>query len=344
MVLIPKLLTAITGKPRYLPEFSWEGSITHKVFRFLELVFWREVGIRAELSAYNDNGKTVYQAHSLEAACAVVEIYLRNMFVWRPVKVWIPVFQTPQGIPLPASPYLFAIAFDAAQSGSGGAGTSDSIASFAITGSDILLIEHLVSVNSTITGASFNSVAMTSVDNRTLVDGANMAMFVSVGVSGTHTLTGTWNSSAFGIIIGTSYSGVNQSTTPDAKGFNQNGTAADPQTLVTSCTVVAANCWTFLTNYSSNSAAVAGAGSFRRQLGSNITIAAFDSNGTVATGSVSMTVTETGTGTRFGGIIASFAPAAAATNIKNVDGVANASIKAVDDVVRASIKAIDDVT
>lgn len=200
------------------------------------------------------------------------------------------------------------IAVDTKASAAGGSGTSSTI-SYTVTGSHPLLVGHGVAVNGTgFTGFTFNGTAMTSTfgsANQENSDTSNMSQYCIVGVSGTASLIGTFGSSAFGIIIGTSYSGVNQSTTPDSFATFPT-TSVYPQTYTT--TVVAANSWLFLTEYSAQNAGVPNTNATLRQQGTNITISAFDSNGVFAAGSRSMTLSGTGGTAAYSGIISSFKP------------------------------------
>ncbi len=128
--ILPKILAELTRAPRYKNPIKFDHSLVNNAFRLFELVFWRRIGIRAEVSGVSSSKDktTILAFHSWEAVLlhleAEIRAFFRNFFKLRlPVKVWIPMFQ-PVGSPMPmfASPYLFAIAYDnggAAQSSSG---------------------------------------------------------------------------------------------------------------------------------------------------------------------------------------------------------------------------------
>lgn len=317
--ILPFIIASITNHPRQQVkvgvDFQWEPKLwVHNIFRIYELIFWRRAGIRAEMSAWTQEGTTYYQCHSWESVFALTEANIRGALKWHlPMRVYMPIF-APAGTGVLMSPsYLFAIAVDTQVAGS----LQSSITAttpYTVSGSNTLLVAHNVSLNAgAIVGSTYNAVAMTSVTGlptQLNSDTSQMAQYVIVGVSGTANIvltTGSGNK----IQIGTSYTGVNQSVTPDS--VNNLSTVTSAPVTATN-TVVASGCWLFNTVYSGGSATTAGTGAFLRQQGSNVTIAAFDSNGTVGTGSQSMTIT-TGGSTTIAWIQTSFKPSGGATVI-----------------------------
>lgn len=305
---------------RYQPKIQWSTkSWTHNVFRFYELLFGRKVGIRAEMVTTSHNGVVTYQARSFEAMCALIETYIRELFEFKiPIKVWIPKLSPPTGLPMPDSPFMFAIAFDASASQrTDGPGNSFA---HVCTGSNLILFfgnsqgnggDHATSV-------TYNSVSMTQ-DANSPADGtvANAEMWMLVNPStGSNTLaTSSSPSASFDFGVAASYSGCAQSGQPDSSAKSTNST-----TIAT--TVVASNCW--LVGMSSNEAdaGIAAAptssrtdrasnGDIRNNGAKQFGAVFFDSNGTVGTGSQSTTLT--GTGTRWANIVNSFAPVADAS-------------------------------
>lgn len=157
-----QLLTWFYGKvtrtERYRVSIEWNPNCwTHNIFRVFELLFGRKYGIRAEISLRawkNQYGqKTIYAAHSFEGACALTEQAIRQILKFKvliPVRIWIPVLRTPQGMPVFASPYLFAIAFDAKGRNSGILTSSVTIAGFVTaSGSDLKMLGSVI-LNNTI--------------------------------------------------------------------------------------------------------------------------------------------------------------------------------------------------
>src|SRR5690349_16076088 len=70
--ILPAILAILTNHPRYLPKIEWANdSCVHNIFRLYELIFWRRVGIRAELSSYLKDGRTSYYCHSWESVFAL---------------------------------------------------------------------------------------------------------------------------------------------------------------------------------------------------------------------------------------------------------------------------------
>lgn len=349
--LLPTLVATITRNPRYQVQagrdFKWEPYLwTHNAFRAYELLFGRRFGIRPGKAKLTDGRVACY---SFEDLLAQLEATVRGFRLpkLQIVKVLVPQFAY-AGARVKRLPpqYRYAIAVDNQASATGGAGTSSTVASFAITGSNTLLIGHGVAVNGTgITGATWNGGAMSTVFIQTDSGGSLEAQFALVGASGTHDLVISWGATAFGIAIATSYTGVNQSNTPDSKA---QFTTLSAVPVTYSTTVVAANCWLILTNFSDNRATVAGTGTTLRQQGNNPTIAALDSNGTVSTGSQSLVATSSPANfTNMCGIISSWAPFAAAgpTNVKTWDGITQSSgIKTYFGVTLANVKTVNGIT
>lgn len=144
------------------------------------------------------------------------------------------------------------IAYNATANGTA-ASTSLTIA-HTCTGSNlILLVGVLVTTTETdvITGVTYNSIAMTRVTTHGLVVNAGLgssmyfyyliapstgANNIVITASASHTLRG----------VSTSYTGVRQASQPDAA---NSGTADVANTITTSVTTVANNCWTVSISY-----------------------------------------------------------------------------------------------
>lgn len=196
-LFLATMMATITQKPRYLPKIEWSSvSWTHNVFRVWELVFGRRVGVRAEMSTatFYKDGKwhRLYSFHTVEAAIAHFEGIIRGSFESLiPSRVYFPQLAN-MGTPVP-SPFgiLMAVAYDAASNNSA---TSKTITvNHTCTGSD-RFIALMGGGRATISSASYNSVATTSI-------GAASSGVVRCGMhgllgpaSGTNTLSVTFSS------------------------------------------------------------------------------------------------------------------------------------------------------
>lgn len=332
--IIPALMVLITNKPRQKEKIEWSHqSWVHNIFRVYEFIFWRRYGIKAEMSCSFDGKKAIYQCHSFEAFCALAETYIRTLLNFKfqlPIKIWIPMLMTTNGLPMPASPFLFAIAFDTSQFTLGTAGTNPSTEtiSYTTSGSNRLLVAFVYD-NSTFTGeggTAYNSVALNSNVNSvntttsTRIDEYSLAN----PATGANNFTANINSPGssggpLGYVL-VSYTGVDQTTPIDSSaGFIGSGSSTS-QTIST--TVVAANCWLIGASHGSVATTAITSNRTDRQSGTNVTTRIFsycmaDSNATVATGSQSFVFT--GAATDFMASMAlSIAPSTAIATITNI--------------------------
>lgn len=311
--ILPFILASITNHPREIVvpgvDFNWNSKLwVHNVFRVYEMLFGRRAGIKAEMSAWADDGVTYYKCHSWESIFALAEANIRGAFKWKlPSMVRLPQL-TPVGMPAFSSPFVFAIASDTQASGVfPGVANINTISSYVLSGSNTLLMSHAWGATAT-TAVVWGVNTLTAIASQNSSDGSFESQYVLVGLTGTNNLSVTSTSNT-SMSIGTSYTGVNQSTTPDS--FVPFPTlSANTKTYTT--TVVASNCWMFLTNLADDHSAVASTGAFLRQQGNNVVLAAFDTNGTVGTGSQSMTVVVSASTSSFAGIISSFKPSGGA--------------------------------
>lgn len=174
------LLEKITGKPRYKVtdgvDFEWsKESLVHNLFRVYELIFGRRVGIKVEMSTIPKDGRTYYYCHSIESIFALSETLIRNFIKgltpdFSKVRIFVPVFQTNSGFPMVQNPFLFAIAFDAAASGSGGISTTNTW-SHTCTGSNLTLTvsSFILAGGQPTATATYNSISMTEGADNTAV-------------------------------------------------------------------------------------------------------------------------------------------------------------------------------
>lgn len=202
-----------------------------------------------------------------------------------------------------------AIAYDNASHSAFLNGTSNNL-SHTTSGSDRLLCVYVYATTNNITGASYNGVSMTQVDNQ-LMTGAAAGQYIYMyfllnPASGANNVTVTSSSGMAGYISAVSYTGVAQSGQPDAS----NKQATSPTTsLTTSVTTTADNCWLMGYAYMGNTMS-AGTGTTLRGGSVAGILQAMDSNSaTTPAGSDSLITTQASS---FAGhVIASFAPAVA---------------------------------
>jgi len=166
---------------------------------------------------------------------------------------------------------------------SGSTGSSRVVFVVANTGGDV------------VTGVTYNGSALSNVNTQ-----GTLSFWIGLAPStGSHTVVASLSGDAINACA-FFYSGVNQSTTVDSK---NKGTGSFATDFSLSTTVVGANSWmVFVTQNSSAGSASAGTGS--NAVTGTVDINAFDSNGTVSTGSQTMHATTAGS-SNWVGIIAS---------------------------------------
>jgi len=345
--LLPTLMVCLTKQDRYLPEIKWaEGSWVFKLFRLYELVFWRKVGIRPEITAIRArDGKTYYAFHTWEALLVNGEGRLKEWFKGLellPIKIYIPQLATPQGVVFP-SPYLFAIAYETSGNAYTNASTTASL-DLASSGTDRLAVIFTLSGG----GNRFSSVTVEGQATTTVVTNYNPfgaqslygLYYIAPPTSSSTTYLFTLIDSADDEEIGVlTYSGCHQTSPIDSSATNVNA-AANPALVALTTTVVASNCWLVSCARNNTGGASASTGTTLRQAGTSL--ATGDSNGTVGTGSQSMSWTRAANGTT-GGIVFSIAPAVAAgpANLKSYDTNLKANIKSMNTNLIANVKTFD---
>ena len=244
--IIPTIVATITRHPRQLIEMEWSSnSWTFNLFRIYEVIFGRRDGIRIEASLSMSG---VFHAISFEAKVVHTEALLRKGIkaLWdsRPRLVWIEVYEPAfafAGIPN-SNPklkhYRFAIAFDNAMT----AFVVNTSTTYTTSGSNRYLVDGTVVQTSgtSIGSVTYAGTAMTEHENL-VSDGASDEDLHLMGLanpaSGSNTLACT-SAGAYGLSA-SSYSGVNQNTTPDNHAQNKSSGAA----ATISITPVKANCW-----------------------------------------------------------------------------------------------------
>lgn len=261
--VLPMLMVLIRRRNRYLPDFTWTvGSWVANFFRFYELVFWRDFDIRREAFAsshLDEQGRTIttYQYCSLEAMLCHIEQVLRQAFKFKfrlPVKIWIPLLSNPMGLPMPASPFLFAIAYDNSGSGLDDSGTASSVtAAFTASGSNSLILTYGILVTNgsntiTINSFTWNGNTMTAqYSNYFLAVGLQRSLAYYSYLNGTadglsHNIVMTASANVrIGYVVA-SYSGVSQTAFPDAKNKTDSSAGSATSASVAVTTTVN-NCW-----------------------------------------------------------------------------------------------------
>lgn len=296
---------------RYTPEFEWQADCwTHNCFRFLELFIGRKIGVRPEMSAglveIDGRAQQVFKFHTLEAFLQYLEYSLRAWCFRIPVKIWIPLLRTPDGMLFPASPYLFAIAVDATGDGTPATiGATKTWTHVAASGS-VMVVMGLATASVTSVNADFNGTAMTepvAAVTPFATDTLHL-YYLLTPASGSHTVTLTPGLSTNLLGWSVTYSGANTSSI----GGTTSGSPAGASFDISIAGATAASSW-ITAGVTTNGSNGAGANTADRS-GANQLM--YDSNA-IAVGD-KITVTRTG-GTISGYIGFEIKIAAAATKL-----------------------------
>jgi len=217
-----------------------------------------------------------------------------------------------------------AIAFDNAAAGDGG-GFSYTVGS----GSDRILVVGVLSNSGdgTFTGITYNGVALTEgVFNDQTLSGANQRCSLWYLVnpdSGANTLVTQGTAGANNTLRVASFSGAKQTGQPDATATGQETTVSTTVTASPALSVVAENSWViaFVRNRAGGNDVTNNSGVTGTSRGGNPGPMYWDSNGTVSTGS--NTVSFAGNSQTWNVVTMSIAPAVAAgpTTVKTKDSV-----------------------
>lgn len=346
--ILPNLLATFTGT-RIKTDIQWYGdSYLGNLFRLWELVAWRKAGIRPEgSSGHNADGTTWHVSYTWENLIVrkehEVKQYLKSWIkTLASVRVTIPQIAMPNGIRVPASPYLFAIAFNQA---TGFTAYSDTLA-HTVSGSNCFLYTLDVGDGGALPSSwtcAWNGTAMTaqtSLDS----DAAGADRWSRVFLLGA-AATGSFNivaaGSTFNMLGATSYSGAQSSSIMDSGAVALSSTGAGTATATT--TVVGATCWLVaFCNYVNNATPVSSGGVSRGSIKDNEVNA--DSNASVAAGARSIVFNKFGTASAKTQIISFREFAAGPTTVKTWQGITFALVKTGMDVAVASIKSINGAT
>lgn len=287
--------------------------MVYKFFRWWEYWFGRTPGIKREASASVRNGVATYQFHSLEAILTHIEERVKGLVPkLELVRVWIPVLSTPTGLPMPLSPYLFAIAYD---NSVGDSSAEDGSISYTVTGSDpMLLASGYVDNFSSYTNCAlqYNSVEGTTVQGQNRPSGYYGQRQAIWAPPATGSNTFAWQNTEVGhahdatLLSLVSYSGVDQTTTPDAT--SQTYVTSSASTGATqSITVVGSDCWALCTVAADAGNIAISSGGSLRIAGRSSDYMTFDTDGTISSGNHDFVLTWNSTNNN-GRQAVSFAP------------------------------------
>lgn len=311
------LVATITQHPRQLikpgVDFKWSSkSWVHNVFRLYEYIFGRRDGIKAEMTV--DQLRGIVVCHSWESVFAFAETYVRELLhfrFWKPVHIWVPVLMTPQGIPVFASPYLFAIAWDTAVNANipSGAATVSITWNHTITGSNTyasVATLQAVEASDDITAFTWNTTGtLTKIGGQRMpsADRFSGLWNIKAPATGTNAFLVTFTGN-FMACTSSSYSGTNQTSQPDSSNA---GTIAATTTINPTTTVVAANCW-LVGMLSNNNVNIVSTTNTSRTGNNVFNMNLIDSNGIVGTGSQALNGTGANATGGWGFVVSSVAP------------------------------------
>lgn len=176
------------------------------------------------------------------------------------------------------------------------------------TGSNLLLWVTVRSDNS-ITGVTYNSVALTKV-GETTVSEHNSLWYLIAPATGAHTVAVTLGTATFSQSAAASYTGVRQSGVPDASNTSSPGVIAPPLNI--SVTTVADNCWVVASGQDNSGSGIVGAGTATTaRIFQNNSVILLDTNGVVTpAGARTLQLTDTAGSAILSLVAASFAPVA----------------------------------
>lgn len=186
-----------------------------------------------------------------------------------------------------------AIVRDATSSNASAVGATSNTFAHTCTGANrILIVSTYVGGSQNVT-VTYAGVSMTEIGTPTTVNTrVEQLWYLIAPATGANNIVVSWSSSAVYGATAVSYTGTKQSVQPDATGAASTGTGAS---ISSATTVVASDCW-LVGGYYDDGGSGAGAPTAGASTTlvvttntANANTAIFDSNGTVATGSVSLT-------------------------------------------------------
>lgn len=239
------------------------------------------------------------------------------------------------------------IVFDSSSQGVVSPGSSPLTISHTCTGNNLVLLVGVTCETDSITGVTYDSVAMTQLVK--YVDGSTGNINAMYGLlaphTGTHNIVVSWSGSHYVGAAGASYGGVKQTGLPDA--YNTAYSNSSVASLTASVTSTVDNCWATAYIYGNTTSISQGTGgTLRQNVGnqrgledSNAPISPAGSYSIALNFSPNSTVVADATITSFAP--ASYAAAAGPANLKTWNGLAKASIKTINSVAIGSIKTLN---
>lgn len=318
-----KIMVDITRHPREIIQPVWSNKLwVHNIFRVYEYLFGRRAGPRLETSGTVDkDGKQYVYFFTTEAVLAHMEGMVRKLFKLKLPSfevVRLPVLITPTGEQF-ALPYSFAIAYVTANTGTLAASITISLTA---SGSNLYAFGSPIGVSSAggtdpMTTSTYAGVNMSNNTSTNIKGSGTNAIWMRVDYLASPT-TGTQNyvcnQSGGQFLYGASagvWSGVDQGV-PDATGVGFTWPSAPPSGVQTlTLNTATANCWVNIFGFG-ESGGPYGAGT-NTTIRVNPNQAVGDSNGTVATGSISLSMNNFGSSGTSGVVGAKFAQVAVAT-------------------------------
>ncbi|MES2006896.1 MAG: hypothetical protein V4436_02175 [Patescibacteria group bacterium] len=274
------------------------------MFRFFGMIVGERYGIRPSIASTTD-GKQL--AYTLEAQIALAEVWVRSLFGKYAFKVvLIPQLQLAGYAQGGILPYRFAIALDATS----GISNNNTPLAHTCTGSNLVLVALDVAddTGDNLTGITYNSVSMSFVVKIQFPADRWQYKYILVNPStGTHNISPS--GTTFNAMGGLSYTGAAQTGQPDSSGATAN--VVPGTSCVISTTVVATGCWQIFSVSGFGNAGTISVGT-NRFPGNGSGVTGGDTNGTVGTGSQSVTVS--GASNQNAGTIVAIAPVAAVIN------------------------------
>lgn len=239
-----------------------------------------------------------------------------------------------------------AIAYDSFSSGKSNS-TASLTVSHTCSGSDRILLVSTMCNGAFTTGVTYNGTSMTLLlqDKDGGGGGSGTGVYYLINPdSGTHDIVASLSTNYI-VLTAVSYTGVLQSSFPNTSS-KENFPADNGANQTNTITPGIDDCWVVGGAFvNANAATTAGAGTTVRVSDSNPAggLGMGDNNAAInPAASTSLVFASTATG-RFGWI-AAMAPAVAASQLKTLDGTAQASVKTIDGTAIASVKTWDGIT
>lgn len=240
-----------------------------------------------------------------------------------------------------------AVAFGAVSSGADGAGASSRSVTLSSSGTDVVgyvgVYGELTGSAGTdaLTGVTWGGNAMSFVNKKIRSNnlGWQYVYALASPPSGSQTITATFSGNAYIALMAIYYTGGKQTGIPDAG----NTAAAGPSnSLSTTFTTIADNCWTAAFGISDNGGVGVGTNMTSRATYNGSFIWGDRNSALTPAGSTTIGIVGTGNGNQIvNGFSIAPAVAAGPTNLKSLDGNLKANIKSISGNLIANVKSFD---